>query len=799
MQGILNDIRVGLRALRKRPGFTLVAVLTVALGIGASTAIFSVVNAVLLQPFPYDDPDRLVMLWEKYPGVDKEPSSLPNFVDWRQRSRSFESMAAINNWRPVYSSDDDPERLVGRQVSADFFRMLKATPMLGRLFLPDEDAPGRGNVVVLSHGFWQRRFGGRADVVNTPIRLSGVEYTIVGVLPAGFTYPLLDVGDVPEIYTPLDMEVVPEARRADFLMVIGRIRPRYTVAGAGEEMKGIAAALAKEYPEANEGWTLHLSTLQEELAGTVRTGLLAMLGAVGFLLLIACSNVANLLLSRAAARKKEIAIRNALGAGTLRLIRQLLVESLLVSLLGGIAGLLLALWGIDLLKAVGSTIIPRIDQVGIDLSVLGFTLLVSILAGALFGIIPAIYATRVDVQRTLKEEERGWSRRSHRSQGALVAGEVALAILLLVGAGLMVRSVVQMQGVDPGFDPRGRLTVAFGLPRARYPDHAARRRFYDRLLQESRALPGVADVGLVSNLPLTNDVNQLNFSIEGRPQKSTTIQDAVVISANSGYFRAVGIPLLAGRDISDRDTGTFSVAVISQSMANAYWPGESPIGRRISFNGDNWIEVVGVVGDIHQFTLTSSGDVQVYVPFGMVRESAVRLVLRSNLAPQALVPAVRAMARAIDRDQALYDIRTMDDLVSGSIARPQFTMLIIATIAVVALLLAGIGVYGVISYAVTQRTREIGIRVALGATPGDLIAMVVRQGLGPVAAGVLIGIGGAIALTRLIESLLFGVSPTDPLTYAGVAAGLILVAIMASYLPARRAVRIEPMEALRHD
>ncbi|HEY9402037.1 MAG TPA: ABC transporter permease [Pyrinomonadaceae bacterium] len=812
MGTIWQDMRYGLRTLWKSPGFTYVAVLALALGIGANTAIFSVVNTVLLRPLPYKTPDRLVWLWESSPRNDiaKEVASYPNFNDWRQQNQSFEAVAAFSNTSPsLTSSDGEPERLPGAAVLGDFYTVLGVEPALGRKFLPEENEEGKHRVVILSHGLWQRSFGGNAGVVGQQIGVNNNQYTVVGVMPPDFQHPNPEARRPVEMWLPLPVsEGMRNGRRSDFLSVIARLKPGVSVEQASAEMTTIAARLEQQYPDTNSAWGVIVQPLHQRFTGDVRPALLMLLGAVGFLLLIACANVANLLLARSSTRLKEIAIRTALGAGRGRIVRQLLTESIVLSLLGGALGLLVAFWGIDALIALSPGNIPRLESVGIDRQVLLFTIGISLVTGIVFGLAPALTVSNPNLNEMLKESGRSSmdGGRGRRLRNALAVSEIALSLVLLVGAGLLIKSFLRLQDVKPGFNPENLLAVELVLPTAKYAENQQVVNFYDQLLQQLAQQSGVQGAAVTSALPLGGGGDILAFSVEGRTRASTErVPDAEARTVSPDYFRTLQIPLRSGRLLDERDDQNAPrAAIISETMARKYFPGEDPLGKRITFSDPQgpdvqWLNVVGVVGDVRQQGLDEEPYAQVYRSYRQSPRRGLTVVARTAGPPLAILEVFRSQVRALDRQQPLYNARTAEQVLDQALARPRFNMLLISILAAVAMILATVGIYGVISYMVTQRTHEIGIRMALGARPLDVFRMVLRQGLLIAVLGVASGLVAAFALTRLLASLLYDVRSTDVVTFAAVSVLLTAVVLLACYIPARRATKVDPMVALRYE
>ncbi|MEK6285157.1 MAG: ABC transporter permease [Acidobacteriota bacterium] len=817
METFFQDMRYGLRLLIKRPGFTAVAVIALALGIGANSAIFSVVNGVVLRALPYKDPEQLMMVWSKRPllqaqvGSAEFPVSAGDFIDWRDQNQVFEQIAAFHTQPFNITGAGEPEFLGGVRASASLFSLLGVEPKLGRTFTVDEDQPGAGQVVLISHGLWQRRFGSDPNIVGQKLTLNDQPYTVVGVLPAGFQFPRK--GEMPagyqfprqaDLYTPLAWTPAQATNRGrNFLAVIARLKPQVTIEQAGAEMDAIAEQLKQQYPQTNTNKEAFLVALHQQVVGKVRTALLVLLGAVGFVLLIACANVANLLLARAASRQKEMAIRTALGASRFRVIRQLLTESVLLSLVGGTLGLLLALWGIELLLAISPGNLPRIDTIGIDGRVFAFTLAISVLTGIGFGLAPAIQVSKPDLNDALKEGGRASSVGHNRFRGLLVVSEVALSLVLLIGAGLMIRSFVALLNVDPGLNAKNVLTLDIGLPRTKYtgPQQTA---FFEQVIARLQALPGVQSAGAVYPLPLSGAEEGMGFNIDGRQSVPGQAFNAGPRWVSNEYFNTIGISLLRGREFTERDNaGSPRVVVINDAMARAYWPDEDPLGKRVSFDqineAPNWREIVGVVRDVKHSAVDANSKPEMYFPFPQFPLFFMTVVVRTTGDPLNLVAAARSEVLAVNADQPISNIHTMEELIANSIAQRRFNMLLLGIFAGVALLLSAVGIYGVMSYSVAQRTHELGVRMALGAQTSHVVSLVVKQGMALALAGVGIGLAAAFALTRIMASLLYGVSATDPLTFSVIAVLLASVALLACYLPARRATKVDPMIALRYE
>jgi putative ABC transport system permease protein len=794
MEALLQDLRYAIRMLLKKPGFTTVVLITLALGIGANTAIFSVVNGVLIQPLPFKEPDRLVAVREANPKFSNEPigASFPNFTDWKEQNQVFEHIAAYSGQVLTLIGEDEPLRVSAQTVSSAFFPMLGAEPILGRTFLPEEEKTGQTKAVVLSHGFWQRRFGGDPAVLDRTLTLDGSPFTVVGVMPAGFRF-LRDA----DLWTPLNVPAaLQQIRGARFLQVVARLKPGMSLEQARAGMGTLARQLESEYSQSNSGWGVSLVSLQDKLVGNVKLGLLVLLAAVGFVLLIACANVANLLLTRGTTRQKEIAIRVALGAGRRRVIQQLLTESTLLALLGGGLGLLLALWGIDALRALSPSNLPRIEEIRIDRSVLAFALTVSLLTGLLFGLAPARQATRVDLQEALKEGGGSSAGGRKLLRGLLVISEIALSLILLVGAGLLGRSLLALLSVDPGFRTENLMTMELSLPQYKYRQEQQQTEFFQQLLERAGSLPGVRAVALTTILPLSGNESKNSFTIEGGESAGKNWARLQTISPD--YFRTMSIPLLKGRPFSKRDVegGAPDVVIVNEFMARRFWPDQDPVGKRILF-GDSGSTIVGVVGNIKHTGLGAEHEPEMYLPVESSRTMV--LVARAESEAIALAAPLRALVHSIDKDQPVENIRTMEEVLSRSVAQPRFLAILLSVFATLALALAAVGVYGVMSFSVAQRTREMGIRMALGAQPRDILRLVLGQGMALAVIGVAAGLLGSFAVTRLMSSLLYRVSAADPITFIVISLLLTGVALGASFIPARRALKVDSMVALRHE
>jgi len=813
MEMFWQDVRYGVRMLLKAPSISIVATIALALGIGANAAIFSVVNAVLLRPLPFANSEQLMNVWEtdSVRGYKRGSASYPNFVDWREQNHVFDHISTYHNNDFIMTGRGESTRLQGAVVNADLFPLLGVSPVIGRGFLPAEDNPGEGGrVVVLSQALFQKRFNSDPNIVNQSMVLDGKTYTIVGVMPGAFQFPVQN--DPVELWTTvaLDREgkdPITEERGAHYMQVIARLKPGVSKEQAQAEMTAISARLEQQYPDKDLHKSTSVESTLESLVGDIRPALLILLGAVGFVLLIACANVANLLLARAMTRQKEMAIRSALGASRLRVVRQLLTESVILALAGGLLGLVLAVWWSDLLVALGKNNIPRALQVGLDWRVLGFTLLVSVLTGVVFGLVPALHSSKTELTESLKEGGRsgGEGARRNRIRGVLVVGELAIAVVLLVGAGLLIQSLWRLRQVSPGFESENLLTFVVGIPEVKYPV-AKQAQFYHDLVARIESLPGVRSAGSVIPLPLSGDAFSISFETEGRPVAKGDQPSADFFAVEPGYFKTMGISMLKGREFTDRDDkGGPPVVVVNQAFAKKFFPNEDAVGKRIkpgiSTDTDEpaMREIIGVASDIRNRNLSSDLRAGYYVPAAQIPFNQMTLVVRTTNDPHSLITAVQNEVHAMDNELPVFNIKTMDEYISGTVAGPRFNATLLVIFAAVALVLTIVGLYGVMSYSVAQRTNEIGIRMALGAQAGDVLRLIVSQGFKLVLLGLALGLAGALGLTRVISSLLFGVTSKDPYTFAAVAIILAVVALIACYIPARRATRLDPLGALRYE
>jgi putative ABC transport system permease protein len=821
MNTLWQDMRYGARMLIKNPGVTIIVIVALALGIGANTAIFSVVNAVLLRPLPYQESERLVFLNEKSPILDEMSISYPNFLDWRAQNQTFEKIGVYNRASYNLTGTGEAERIVAGQVSADLFSVLRVNPLLGRVFTNDEDKAGGTPVVVLSYGLWQRRFGGQKSVLDQPITLNGKSYTVIGVMPESYAYP-----SRAEMWVPVgqlsDLAGWKNRGNHPGLYGVARLKPGTTFEQAEADMNNVGANLEKQYPDSNASTRPRLRPLLEIFVADARSALWVIFGAVLSVLLIACANIANLLLARATSRRKEMAIRTAVGASRWRIARQLLTESVLLSLIGGAIGLALARWGVQLILYISPNAIPRSREIGLDWTVLVFTIGISVFTGILFGLIPAIQAGYVDVHETLKESGRGTTGRQWL-RSALVVVEVATTLVLLISAGLLIRSFYLLQKVNPGFSDEQLTTFSISLPQKKYASEELRQSFYNRLLENIRALPGVESAAAASGLPLGNNGWQTSFVIDGQPpppREQTPLMEASLVTPD--YFKAMNIPVLRGRVFNDRDDRShlagrdlskfndnqraamgLNKIVIDEEFAKRYWPNEDAVGKRVKLGRDadaEILEVLGVVGRVKMESLNQNSDrVQGYFAFNQMTQGGMTVIIKGASDPNQLISSARGVVKSLDPDQPIYSPRTMDEIRGESVAGERLNLTLLSLFAGIALVLAIVGIYGVMSYSVTQRTHEIGIRMAIGARPVDVFKMIMGNGMKLALIGVAIGLVGAYWLTRFMATMLFGVEPRDAMTFASIPVLLIAVALLACYLPGRRATKVEPTISLRYE
>lgn len=815
MSGIIQDLRYAGRQVRKAPGFAAVAVITLALGIGVNTSIFSVVNAVLLRSLPFPDANRLVRVWHtppqsSFPGISAFAISPANFLDWQKQNHVFSSMAIYGFGGFTLTGGDKAEQVTASRVSATFFSTLGAQPMLGRLFSAEEDQPGHSNVVILSHRFWQEHFASNRDVVGRDITLDGAKYLVAGVMPASFRFP-----DIAQVWTPLAWTDQEKAIRGNHnYLAVARLKPGVDLKQAQAEMNTISARLAQQYPADDKGWGALLRPLQADLVNNVRPALLVLLGAVGFILLIACVNVTNLSLARIFSRHKEIAIRTAMGATSARIIRQIVAESVLLALVGGTLGLAYAHFGVRLIMAFLAGRLPASMEANIDLKVLAFTAAVSVLTGVVAGVLPALHLSRANVNQALKEGLGRTSNASggNRTRSVLVVVEVALSLVLLIGAGLMIRSFQTLRSVKPGFEPHGVLTMTAAISRAKFSTATQQISFFERALERIRALPGINAAAVIDDVPLGGGGSHQPIAVEGRPVVPMSEQPEVdVRRISTGYLNALRIPVLRGRDFDNGDVaGRPTIILVSASLAKQFWPGDNPIGKHITLTFFPGVvrEIVGVVGDVKGDGLDQTrAPAMLYMPLDQMapppgeqwRSSSMTFVVRSSSEPEAMVSAVTNAIREIDSTMPVTNVQTMQDLVTTSLSSERFSLLLLGAFALLALILAAIGIYSVLSYSVRRRVQEIGIRLALGASLSDVLRMVIFEGLRPTLLGVFIGIAGSLALARVMSNLIYGVKPTDLLTFVSVAFLLGVVALVASIIPAYRAAKVDPMVALRYE
>ena len=803
MENLIKDLRYGIRSLLKQPVFTLVAVSTLALAIGGNSAMFTVVNAVLLRPLQYPEASRIVVLEGINPprGITQSNMSIPDFADWQNQNQVFEQMAGFVAGGVLLNNGDETERVHGTAVTADFFTLFRTPSLRGRTLQPDDAQAGRDPIAVLSFGLWQRRFGADASVVGSKVTISGKPTTIVGVMPQGFDYPAQS-----EVWVPFPLDPAKEARDNRFISVIGRLKPGASVAQAKAQLDTVNQRLAQSYNETNTGWTVKVTSLQDRLVSDVRLSLLVLLAAVAFVLVIACANIANLLLARATARQKEMAVRTALGASRLRIIRQLLTESLLLSFVGGGFGLLLSFWLIKLLIALSPANTPRFDEIRPDTRVFIFTIALTLLTGLIFGLAPALQASRSDQSEGLKEGSRGnaGGARSNRVRGLLMVAEIAMSFMLLVGAGLLIKSFIHLREVTPGFNADNVLTMRISVPPGKFPAGEPRLQFFQQAIDRIHSLPGIQSAGMVLSLPLGGDTFNVwrGYIREGRPATPEENGDAAFLAATPEYFHTLQIPLLAGRGFNDRDVeNATKVVIVNETMARKLWPGQSPLGRHITIWRDEKFprEIVGVVGETKASLDNEPGE-QMYVPYAQDASwASMSFVIRTSGDPANASASVRNEIRSLDKGAPVFNVRPMNDVLATSVAPRRTPMLLLSAFAGAALLLAMIGIYGVTAYYVTQRTQEIGIRMALGAQMSDVLKLVLKGGMALALFGIVAGLAGAFAVTRWMTTLLFGVKPTDALTFIAVSICLLVTALLACYIPARRATKVDPLVALRYE
>ena len=809
MNLLLQDIRFGFRMLAKNPVVTLVAVLALTLGIGANTAIFSVVHAVMLGSLPYSDAERLAVVWEKQPDNDQNTINLGNFTDWKKQNTVFSDMAAFFDFRRNLTGDGPPEEIASQAATPNIFSVLGVNPIKGRAFTEEDAKEGVPSVVVIGYGLWQRRFGGDSGIVGRKISLDGRPVTIVGVMPPEFGWHVRKASRTrksAEIWSPWRFTEQMVQRRGRFAMSVARLKPGVTLQQAQTEMDTIASRLQQEYPDFNTNWGINVVPVRTQFSGDLRKPLWILLGAVVFVLLIACANVANLLLARATARKKEIAVRIGLGASRWRIVRQLLTESVLLSAIGGVLGLLVAVWGTRALIAIGPPALASLQNVEVNLSVLGFTLGVALLTGVIFGLVPAFEAARFNFNDSLKEGGKniGGSAGSQRFRNVFVVTQVALALLLLVGAGLLLKSLNRLQAVDPGFNPRNLLTVRVSVPLQRYDSDPKFINFFRQLIEKVEAIPGVEAAGAIDTLPFTSQHSGTGVEIEGRPKlpAGQELETGVGVT-DKNYFEAMQIPLKRGRLFTDQEaTEMRHVVVINETFARVNFPGEDPLGKRVVIgmkDEDVPTEIIGIVGDSKHMGLDKQPEPMSYWPHPELVYAQMTLAIRTRSDAASFAPAVRNAVASLDPDQPVSDVATMEELLGVSISRSRFNTTLLIIFSIVALVMAAVGTYGVMSYTVSQRTHEIGVRMALGAQSRDVMGMIVKRGIVLGAIGVVVGVVAAIGLTRLLATLLFEVEPTDAAVFASVAVGSFLITLLACSIPARRATKVDPLKALRYE
>lgn len=815
METFINDVRYGIRTLIKRPGFAAVAIVTLALGIGANTAIFSVVNATLLRPLPFRNPDRLVMVWGYLPQLaqqgDKFPCSAGNYLGLVKDTKSFEQLAAFRQWTWQQTHSGEPEQLRGVRVSANFFEAVGVRPLLGQTFTPPQDEEGAGRVAIISYQLWQREFGADQNVLGKTLTLDGHTVSVVGVMPLGFDFPGganmlpgLQFTNKTDLWVPLAMTADERKNQGSLNMaLLGRMKEGVNLIQAQTELRAVQASL----PLGAIGYTVNLVPLQNQMVGNIKPLLLVLLATVIVVLLIACANVGNLLLARASSRQKEMAVRSALGAGRWRIIRQLLTESILLSLVGGLLGFLIAIWGTPLLVSFIPEKIPRVHEVNVDLRVLGFAFLVSVITGLVFGLAPAVQASRVNLNDSLKEAARSvsGSLRQNRLRAFLIVSEVSLAVVLMIGAALLTKSFVRLLDVNPGFDPAHTLTMEISLPTAppsKYADEEQQATFFRQLLEQLNRSPGVISAGAVLTLPLTGAEESTNLFIEGRPKPpNNQLPESDYTIVTPGYFKALQIPLLKGRGFTDQDNkAATGVIVINEALARRYWPNEEPVGKRLTVGFEKAPrEIIGVIGNVKQRALSAETRPEMYLPLLQRPSGVMTIVVRANGDPLSLAAIARSQAHSLDPSLPVTNMKTMDEIFSASVEQQRFSTLLVGLFGGLAVVLAAIGIYGVMGYMVTQRKHEIAVRIALGAKTNQVLKLVLKDGLMLASVGLGIGLVAAFALTRLMRSLLFEVKPTDVQTFAGVSIGLIAIALLACLVPARRAARVDPLVALRYE
>jgi putative ABC transport system permease protein len=811
MNTLLRDLRYSLRLLLKSPAFTAAAVFSIALGIGANTTVFSVINAVLLKSLPYKDPGSLMLVWGdsgEHTLKKHNQVSATDVADYRSQTTAFEDVATYAGWFPIMSGDSEAERIPAIQVGDGFFKVMKGEPLLGRVFTPEEQQDGKDFVVVLSHALWQRRFGGDRNIVGKSVLLNARPYNIVGVMGPDFR-PLPETLVSPEgqFYRPVAETYDDSARDERHLRAIARLKPGATIAQAQNELDVITKRLQEQHPTTNKNQGAAVVSITDEIVGGIRPTLWLVFGAVIFVLLVACANVANLLLARATVREKEITIRSAIGAGRGRLVRQLLTESFLLSLVGGALGLLFAIWGTGLVASAGAQINPMLQNTQIDWRVLGFTFAISIITGLIFGLAPALQSSNPNLVESLKESGRGSGASGHRNRlrSALVVSEIALTLVLLVCAGLLIRSVMRLKNVDTGFNPKNILAMNIGLPAAKYPKPENQIAFYKQVTERIAALPGVKGAATTTVLPLSDNFDGRGLLVEDQPRARGEEISVDLYVITPEYLRAMEIPLLKGRALTEQDTSdSFKVALINKTMAAQLWPTQDPLGKRIRFPGSDknpqpWRTVVGVVTDVAQYALDKQPPMQMYLPHQQFPTSFKSIVVKTEGDPAAMTNAVRREIQAVDKDQAVFKITTLEQLLNQSILIRKFFMTLLLVFAAVALILAAVGIYGVMSYVASQRTHEIGIRMALGAQARDVLKLVMGNGMALALMGVILGLVVAFAVTRVMAGLLFGVTATDTATFVTVSVGLIAIALLACYIPARRATKVDPLLALRYE